>query len=98
MRDGRGLRLVVTDNGVKRWALRLTIRGRRVERGLGLWPTVSLEEARRMADRLRRAAKKGRDAQLEENLERRRRAVSFKDAFDAFFEIRRPPPSFNSTP
>jgi integrase len=87
--DGGGLRLVVTDKGVKRWALRLTLCGRRVERGLGLWPAVSLEEARRKADVLQRAAKEGRDAQLEQKLERRRKLVRFRDAFDAFFEIRR---------
>ena len=87
--DGSGLRLVVTKKGVKRWALRLTIRGRRVERGLGLWPMVSLEEARREADRFRKAAKDGRDARLDADLVHRRRGASFKDAFDAFFEIRR---------
>jgi len=88
--DGGGLRLVVTEKGVKRWALRLTLRGRRVERGLGLWPTVSLEEARRKADRFRRAAKEGRDARLEEALESgRRAAVTFKNACDSFFEVRR---------
>ena len=87
--DGGGLRLVVTDKGAKRWTLRLTIRGRRVERGLGLWPSVSLEEARRKADRFRRAAKEGRDARHDEKLESRRNAVRFEDAFDAFFEVRR---------
>jgi integrase len=87
--DGGGLRLILTDKGVKRWALRLTIRGRRVERGLGLWPTVSLEEARRKADQFRRAAKEGRDARLEEKHESRRQTVRFRDAFDAFFEVRR---------
>jgi hypothetical protein len=34
--DGAGLRLVITDTGTKRWALRITINGRRVERGLGI--------------------------------------------------------------
>ena len=87
--DGGGLRLVVTDKGVKRWALRVTIGGRRVERGLGIWPTVGLEDARRAADRFRRAARDGRDARLEEKHENSRRAVLFKDAFEAFFELRR---------
>ena len=32
--DGAGLRLVVTEKGTKRWALRLTINGRRVARRL----------------------------------------------------------------
>src|ERR1051326_469691 len=70
--DGGGLRLILTEKGVKRWALRLTIRGRRVERGLGLWPTVSLEEARRKAEQFRRAAKEGRDVRQEEKHEGRR--------------------------
>ena len=87
--DGGGLRLIVTDKGVKRWSQRLTIIGRRVERGLGVWPAVSLEQARRKAELFRRAAKDGRDARLDEKHEKSRRAVLFKDAFDAFFEIRR---------
>ena len=61
--DGGGLRLVVTDRGTKRWALSVTINGRRVERGLGVYPLVSLEDARRKAGELRRAARDGRDAQ-----------------------------------
>src|SRR5262245_415273 len=79
--DGGGLRLIVTDKGVKRWAVRVTIGGRRVERGLGIWPGVSLEDARRAADRFRRAARDGRDARLDEKHENSRRAVLFKDAF-----------------
>jgi Arm DNA-binding domain len=63
--DGGGLRLVVTDKGTKRWALRLTIDGRRVERGLGIYPLVSLDDARRKADDLRRAGRDGRDLQVE---------------------------------
>ena len=87
--DGGGLRLVVTDKGVKRWTLRLTIRGLRVERGLGVWPTVSLEDARLKADTFRRAARDGRDARREEKLARRRHTVTFKGAFDACFDVRR---------
>lgn len=87
--DGGGLRLVVTDKGTKRWALRLTIKGRRVERGLGVFPAVGLEDARRKAESLRRAAREGRDAQLEMKRGLRAGAVTFADAFEDFFEIRR---------
>ena len=87
--DGGGLRFIITDKGVKRWSLRLTICGRRVERGLGIWPAVSLEEARDKADLFRRAARQGRDVRLDEKEKLRRRAVRFKDAFEAFFEVRR---------
>ena len=87
--DGGGLRLVVTDKGVKRWALRVTVNRRRVERGLGMWPGVSLEEARRKASEARAAAKDGRDLRAEARSGMRQRAVTFEAAFDTFFEIRR---------
>jgi hypothetical protein len=68
--DGAGLRLVVTDAGVKRWVLRVTINGHRVERGLGVWPGVSLEDARRKSISIRTAAKDGRDASAEQASQR----------------------------
>jgi hypothetical protein len=75
--DGAGLRLVITDKGTKRWALRLTINGRRVERGLGVWPDVSLDDARRNATAMRGAAKDGRDLKEETSAVAPRKAVSF---------------------
>jgi integrase len=86
--DGTGLRLVVTDKGTKRWALRLTINGRRVERGLGVYPDVGLEDARGHAAKLRQAARQGRDARAEEK-QKRLASASFKEAFEAFFAVRR---------
>lgn len=64
--DGAGLRLVVTATGTKRWVLRLTIGGRRVERGFGVWPDVSLEDARRKAVPMRQGAKDGIDIRKEQ--------------------------------
>ena len=87
--NGAGLRLVVTEHGTKRWVVRVTIGGRRVERGLGVWPTVSLDDARQAAEHFRRAAMNGLDARTERNRSVSRNAVSFRDAFDAFLEIRR---------
>lgn len=43
--DGGGLRLVVSEAGAKRWVVRVTVAGRRIERGLGSYPEVSLDEA-----------------------------------------------------
>ena len=85
--DGAGLRLVVTDKGTKRWALRLTINGHRVERGLGIYPDVGLDDARQKAVELRRAGKNGRDASTEEKL-KRRSCSTFAEAFEAFFAVR----------
>ncbi len=86
--DGAGLRLVVTDKGSKRWALRLTINGRRVERGLGVYPDVGLEDAREQASIMRRAARAGRDARVEEK-HRRLAGATFDETFESFFAARR---------
>jgi integrase len=86
--DGAGLRLVVTDKGTKRWALRITINGRRVERGLGVYPDVGLDDAREKAAVLRRAAKDGRDVRADDE-QKKRSGRTFKEAFEMFFAVRR---------
>jgi integrase len=85
--DGAGLRLVVTNKGTKRWALRLTISGRRVERGLGVYPDVALDVARELAAQMRLGARQGRDLRAEQKQERLATAT-FAEAFDTFFAIR----------
>lgn len=59
--DGNGLYLVVDPSGNKRWLLRLTIRKKRTDIGLGGWPTVSLADARAEAITMRATARKGDD-------------------------------------
>ncbi len=51
--DGSGLRLVVSDHGARNWVLRASVDGRRREFGLGGYPDVSLEQARRKAEEKR---------------------------------------------
>lgn len=87
--DGAGLRLVISEKGSKRWVVRVTINGKRVERGLGIWPTISLEDARAEADRFRRAARTGQDARVEHRRERNKAGSTFRSVFEAHFEIRR---------
>ena len=64
--DGGGLRIVVDPTGARRWVMRVSIDGKRIERGLGPFPTVSLEAARVKADEIRSAAKNGVDVRVEE--------------------------------
>jgi integrase len=59
--DGLGLRLRVEEGGAKRWVLRLTVKGRRRDVGLGSATEVSLAEARERAAELRKATREGRD-------------------------------------
>ena len=63
--DGRGLLLVVSPGGSKSWAQRITVDGKRIDRGLGSFPKVSLSRAREIADRNRVAVKQGRNPWVE---------------------------------
>ena len=91
LEDGGGLRLIVNDNGRKHWAVRVTIAGRRVSRGLGTFPDVSLAEARDKATAARRAAREGRDGIVENREAQVRQMVTFRDVFERYFEeVKRP--------
>lgn len=59
--DEHGLMLRVLPTGARNWVWRGTVRGRRVDRGLGTYPYTSLEEARRKAFENRRLARAGDD-------------------------------------
>ena len=80
--DGGGLFLLVESGGARRWYQRLTINEKRVKRGLGPYPLVSLELARDRAIDLRRGAREGKD------VARQGRAPTFRQAFEDHFKQR----------
>ena len=57
--DGHGLHLRIRESGARHWLVRITVRGKRRDIGLGNYPAVSLEQARFKAEEVRRAAKLG---------------------------------------
>jgi integrase len=59
--DSRGLVLEVSKSGGKSWALRFMLKGRARQMGLGPHPTVTLAEARELAEDARRLLKRGVD-------------------------------------
>jgi len=59
--DGNGLYLIVDPSGAKRWVLRTVVRGRRRDMGLGSLKTVSLADARQLAQGYRGVARSGGD-------------------------------------
>ena len=85
--DGRVLRLIVTAKGAKRWELFIPINRRRRERGLGLFPDVSLQDARNEADKIRRAARKGIDLR-QHRRDAQANAVTFRQAFETYFSVK----------
>ena len=66
--DGRGLRLVVLDRGGCRlwryWSQRLVIRGKRYDLGIGSVDDVTLAEAREVAERNQKIARRGGDPRV----------------------------------
>src|SRR4051794_9474654 len=77
--DGDGLYLVVAPNGSKSWVLRVVVKGKRCDLGLGSAKLVTLAEARDDAHRLRKIARAGGDPVADRRYERRP-VPSFRDA------------------
>lgn len=59
--DKKGLRLRVTKAGGKYWQFETRTKGNLFTRALGEWPTVSIEQARAEAHRLRGLTQTGKD-------------------------------------
>ena len=65
-------RKIDSDGGTKGWIFRFTIAGRTRDAGLGTYPTVTLIEARKEAERCRRLVAAGADPIQARNEERQR--------------------------
>ena len=59
--DASGLYLNIAKTGTKSWVQRIWVEGRRLDKGLGGYPKVSLAKARKVADANRVAVKQGRN-------------------------------------
>ena len=85
--DGQTLFLSIARGGSKHWIQRVVIHGRRHDLGLGGWPVVSLEKARRRAFENRVAIADGRNPLAE----RQKPSIpTFKDAALKTYEAMRP--------
>src|SRR5262245_53008499 len=69
--DGNGLYLFVDPSGAKRWVLRVVVRRKRCDIGLGGASVVSLAQARDEATKLRNIARAGGDPLADRRKERR---------------------------
>ena len=87
--DGNCLYLYVEDHASKRWVLRLVVRGKRRDMGLGSVALVSLEEARDLARRYRKIAREGGDP-FEERKISKGKHVTFEQAALSVHELNAP--------
>ena len=82
--DKYGLILRVSPFGVMYWFWRGMLNGKRVDRGIGTYPSVSQSEARRVAYRFREMAKEGKDPRNWKGF-----VPNFQEAGDKVIETRR---------
>ncbi|WP_423927270.1 tyrosine-type recombinase/integrase [Candidatus Palauibacter sp.] len=82
--DQHGLILRVLPSGSKQWIWRGTVRGKRVDLGLGGYPYVTLAEARQKAFEFRKTARSGGDPRLVT-----RASPTFEDAAETVIAIHR---------
>ena len=88
-KDGGGLRLVVTARGTKRWELWISINGKRRELGLGVFPEISLKDARDKADRTEAGGSRRHRSAILNTCFREARALTFRQAFEDYFRVKR---------
>ena len=99
--DGGTLFLRVRDGGSRHWVQIVRVNGKRLERGLGGWPVVLLDEARAVAIENRRKIRRGEDPWADRHRAKvtlaaakaeakERAAPTFEQALDAVIAIQRP--------
>jgi len=84
-----GLYLWVRESGSKNWVLRITVRSKRKDIGLGGYPAVGLADAVRLARAMRMDATEGGDP-LAERRASKKTAMTFRQAADEYIKLHRP--------
>ena len=81
--DGGGLHLLVAPNGSKLWRLAYRYDGKQKTLALGIYPTVTLSDARKRRDEAKKTLAAGTDPSQQKRLERAAKATSRAVTFDA---------------
>jgi len=80
--DGYGLRLVVTPAGRKYWQFKTKAGGKESTAQLGIYPAMSLDKARREAERMRELVREGRSPVAENQIRKLRNKVQTATTFE----------------
>jgi integrase len=81
--DGGGLQLWITPDGAKRWRQAYRFNGAQKTLALGVYPGVTLKEAREARDAAKRVRASGQDPSLARKLENAAKTVASSNTFDA---------------
>lgn len=80
--DGKGLFLLVKQNGGKYWRFRYDFGGKEKALAFGVYPEVGLKEARDKRDKARQKIREGVDPGVAKRLEKLSRFISLDDTFE----------------
>ncbi len=81
--DGKGLFLLVHPNGSKYWRLKFRFAGKEKLLSLGIYPTVSLAEARNRRDHARKLLSNGVDPGVAKQVSKRSVKMAAENSFEA---------------
>ena len=81
--DGGGLQLWITPDGAKRWRLAYRHNGSQKTLAIGVYPAISLKQAREARDEARRVLGRGQDPSLAKKLEKAAKLKTSGDTFNA---------------
>lgn len=85
LNDGDGLSLFVDTRGKKKWHFRFSWAGKQSRISLGIYPAISLLEARKRADACRRLVAEGVDPRVHRKEQRNEARTKAKHSFSALF-------------
>lgn len=83
MADALGLFLLVQPSGGKLWRLKYRVEGREKKLGFGVYPDVSLSEARKRRDEARELLVSGKDPSREKQREKAKARIDSANTFSA---------------
>ena len=84
--DGHGLHLLIKPSGGKLWRLKYRINGKEKLRSYGPFPTISLEQARRITEQDQSLIKQGVDPVFKANEEKLKAKTASENSFKAVAE------------
>ncbi len=87
--DGQGLALLINPTGSRWWRLRYSFGGREKMLALGVYPAVSLKDARDKAAAARIVLQSGRDPSYERQSEKNATAITFEIVAREWFELQK---------
>ncbi|AOR59595.1 tyrosine-type recombinase/integrase [Pectobacterium parmentieri] len=92
--DGAGLYLLIKPNGAKYWRLKYRIAGKEKKLSIGVYPDISLAEARLKREEARKIVASGGDPSEQKQVERQAKKINIDNTFKAialeWHEYKRP--------